>query len=666
MWSGLPQWHSLLATPVATPRLRAMAWAFYAFLIFTAIQLSLGVIELYWISGETIWETKQSRLRVFLAANIFCWVIDFIGRQLLSPRGALPLLRISVVCAVAYLATWAGVLQLGTDSHVATLGVFSGVLLTLYRSPLAGNLQLLLCLCVTLLALHQRGDISIALSNLISDERPLGFALFASFLQPYMIGLIINVSLGRLGAAYEWAVGKQRVLAAEKERLANTDPLTGVRSRTTLERDFNHLLGKASDAGGRLLIMIFDLDNFKHINTFSGHVAGDAVLKHFAQKLMTDLPQAEIYRLGGDEFLGLRVLETEEDLPKFELESLSSEMHVHYLNDDISLTVSIGFCLTEPGESLGSAISRADEAIREVKRSGKSQARAYSEKTSLPKASSRVFTGRSVAAQAGNQAARSISARQVGDAIFDGSISYYLQPILNSKTGERYGVEALLRWHTSQGTLVPLDDYLATFVSLEWQPPFLEYMAKMRLALKERVLEQLAVPIHFNFSMEALGLETYADRISNVLSSDPESASGLVIEVSEKELFSRQPSDYNRDQAREHLINSRRAGAKLALDDFGAELNNFDRLQELQVDMIKIDARFIRSLESDKVNQILVGNMKHLADDLAITLIAEGVETQDQQRVLLDLGIDLHQGWLVGDAVAPEQLFAEALTSHMP
>ena len=146
----LPVWRPITENTVAAPRLWAIGWAFSAFLLFTAIQLGLGVFELYWVAGETLWETEQSRLRIFLVANISCWIVDSIGRWFLTAQNSLALLRVLVVCAVAYLATWAGAFQLGTVSHVATAGIFSGVLLTLLRSPTAGNIQLLLCLSVTL------------------------------------------------------------------------------------------------------------------------------------------------------------------------------------------------------------------------------------------------------------------------------------------------------------------------------------------------------------------------------------------------------------------------------------------------------------------------------------------------------------------------------------
>ena len=85
--------------------------------------------------------------------------------------------------------------------------------------------------------------------------------------------------------------------------------------------------------------------------------------------------------------------------------------------------------------------------------------------------------------------------------------------------------------------------------------------------------------------------------------------------------------------------------------------NNFDRLQDLQVDTIKIDQRFIKSLETEKMSQVLVGTMKHLAEDLGIQIIAEGVETQGQQDILLSLGVDLHQGWLCGKPLPPDEFF---------
>jgi len=659
----LPVWRPISDITVALPRLWAIGWAFYAFLIFTAIQLGLGVFELYWVTGETLWETEQSRLRVFLAANISCWIIDSIGRWFLTNQNSLALLRVVVVCAVAYLAIWAGAFQLGTDSHVATAGIFSGVVLTLFRSPTAGNIQLLLCLCVTLAALWARGDISIGMSDGTFIDIPLGFALFASFLQPYMIGLIINVSLGRMGTAYEWAVHKQRRLAIDNAKLASTDPLTGARSRAGLQRDFQELLEAAEESGYQLLIAIFDLDNFKHINTFSGHVAGDAVLKHFAKALISALPDAHIYRLGGDEFLALLTVETDKDLPRDQLSQLASEMHVQYLNDDISLTTSVGYCFATPHDTLGQAISRADEAIRQVKRSGKSQAQAYSEDTALPNTGGVPTSTRAITALGSNQASRAISARQVGDAISDGSVGYYLQPIFDSKSKALFGVEALIRWLTPKGTLVPLEDYLPTFTSLEWQSPYLEHLSKIRLALRQQISAQLSVPVHFNFSIEALGIENYAERINGELCSSVMPVTSLVIEVSEKELFSRQAPDYSLREAIKRLSTARSAGAKIALDDFGVELNNFDRLQDLQVDMIKIDQRFIKSLETEKMGQVLVRTMKHLAEDLGIQIIAEGVETQGQKDTLLSLGVDLHQGWLFGKPLPPDELF-KSLSSN--
>lgn len=645
------------------PSFWAIGWAFYAFLLFTALQLGLGILELYLVTGETLWETEQSRFLVFLSANIFCWIVDWIGRSYLPSRYALARLRVTVVCIVAMLIIFAGTFQLGTDSHVATAGIFSGVLLTLFRSSTAGILQLLACLVITLLALWARGDIAAAFSNSAFTQRPLGFALFASFLQPYMIGLIINVSLGRVDNAYRWALIRLRKLAAKNEKLANTDPLTGVQSRAGLENDFGRLLEETEQTNGHLLVVLFDLDNFKHINTFSGHVAGDTVLKHFAANVTNTLPDAHVYRLGGDEFLALLCLETKEGLPKLELDQLASEMHVQYLRDDISLTASIGFCFAESKDTLGNAISRADDAISQAKGSGKSQAQGYSDASAPVVSKSTSRTARSVSAVGTDQASGTITPREVGDAISDGSIGYFLQPIFHSRSKMMYGIEALLEWHTPSGRLVPPEKFLSTFASLEWQSPYFEHLSRIRMDLTKRISSNLSVPVHFNFRLEALGNPTYADRISGELANIAATMHGVVIEVSASALLSNQAPEFSVHQANEHLCAAQAAGAKIALDDFGAELNNFDRLRDFTIDMIKIDQKFIEKLDTEKVSQVLVGAMKKISDELGVSIVAKGVATEAQRRALIELGVDLQQGALSGQKLSPDDFFALSGTS---
>lgn len=244
-------------------------------------------------------------------------------------------------------------------------------------------------------------------------------------------------------------------------------------------------------------------------------------------------------------------------------------------------------------------------------------------------------------ARANGTSKSEIPAAAVGAAILDGQIDFALQPIIDARTGEITATEALLRWYLDDGSVVPLADFLSTFVSLEWHPPYYQAINSTRLAILDGVREIKDIDVHFNFSVESLGLSR-ASKLNNVIRSD---LRGFVVEISEKD----SPSTFKNGIPHQDSLLS--AGGKYALDDFGKGFSNLDRLSQLEIDLVKFDISLIKDITDNTRQRAAIKHVTALCEELDIGFIAEGVETVQQESTLLELGVFAHQGFLRGEPI---------------
>jgi len=417
---------------------------------------------------------------------------------------------------------------------------------------------------------------------------------------------------------------------AERSRLR--DPLTELPNKTaTLEWLGKQLCGRPYNLN--LAVLSLDIDGFQEINDTFGHDTGDQLLCSFARLLRRDLPaNTWVARLGSDEFcvvyhqgvhsFGEAIQRARElQLRLHTMETLSPELP---LRPTVSMGVS---CFPEHSNTPLPLLQCANTALMEAKRQGRSQLRAYS--TTL---------------------SRQIRERLVLDGALHKAISREQLRILvqpqSDRNGQICGGEVLLRWHDHQGKQVSP----AFFIPLAEQSGLIFPLTNWVLeASLEQIrlwrLQKLPVP-RLGINISTRLLESFdrnlPDQLHKALADHQLNADAVELEITETALLR------NPVAAAETVRHLAKDGFQIAIDDFGTGYSSLDLLRSLPVHKLKIDGTFIRNLDHSPEDRAIVASTITLAHGLGMVCIAEGVETESQREILLNLGCDQFQGYFCG------------------
>lgn len=416
-------------------------------------------------------------------------------------------------------------------------------------------------------------------------------------------------------------------LVREKEFRASTDMLTGAFSRHEFLARMNDRLDMIRQAhfhGGTasgFVYALIDVDNFKAINDTFGHTAGDAVLKtivHAAQQRSN----WEIGRLGGDEFGAILDLE-DLNAAQLELDGFIQALRRVFREQDSHGFdgVSIGFALAPHHASLEADLMQAaDMALHFAKGNGKGTAAAFSPEIRL------------------EHAYEATLIRDLKAAILLEHLELHYQPLTDGR-GTVLGAEALIRWpHPVLGNMAP-----SNFIPAAERHGLIY---RVTLWVMRRACEDLEKSgfsrISINLSGQALKQPQLVNDLIAILDEHGCPASRFVLEITETVVVN----------ANEKIIDTvnrlRNAGFRIALDDFGTGHCHFKELQQLPVDILKIDRSYIQQLDRDKVAQVFVAATYEIARVLQLVLVAEGVETVEQRELARMCGATVFQGYLEG------------------
>ena len=629
-------------------RVSIIAVSFHIFMGTCVAVIGLTWVEVLALSAEGY--ADQPRFRAFsiyagitggiYAGNFLAGRLGVSPYQLAAARVWLLFIFFSIVMFV-------GPYNLGWHTHAAIAAVFSSILTSvLYSAKRAyASLAWFGMLAAAGFWMNPTRE---PLIDLLASPVSATWGIASALIIPFCVAATMAHVISRILAAYD-AHHLQLLDNSEKLiALAHTDPLTGFHSRGALQAQFEKQVNATAAHQKRIVMALVDLDNLKGINTFFGHSAGDEAIQFAAQHIRTVVPNASYLRLGGDEFLLILASDDEDAAIDSLLRRITHELEFKFGEQSISISMSLGYSTaTSPDKPLNQLIAEADLAMRKAKRQGKSLTLAYAAGDSVPSA----FTGglpKGVHVARANRTSKSeIPAATVGAAILDGQIDFALQPIIDARTGEIIATEALLRWYLSDGSEVPLVDFLSTFVSLEWQPPYYHSINSTRLAILNGVRAIKEIDVHFNFSVASLGLSR-ASKLNNAVRSDMR---GLVVEISEQESSA---TLKNGIPLQDWLLSN---GGKYALDDFGKGLSNIDRLSQLTIDLVKFDHSVIKDVADNRRQRAAIRHVTALCEELDIRFIAEGVETVEQESALLELGVFAHQGFLRGEPMKKSEFF---------
>lgn len=453
-------------------------------------------------------------------------------------------------------------------------------------------------------------------------------------------------SLRRSMKGLKRAVVELRASEAQAHHLAYHDALTGLPNRALFEDKLDRVLASIR-RDEQVAVLMLDLDRFKNVNDTLGHQAGDQVVQEFSSRLLAILGSNEaIARLGGDEFSivlrGIHGLQNIEAICSRILNSVRKPFDI--AGRQAFVGVSIGVALSSEADSERSDLLRkADIALYQAKAEGRN---AY-----------RIFT----AAMDEGVKARSSIEEELRAALADGrQFKVFYQPQVDVATYSLIGLEALVRWHhPTQGIVSP-----GQFISIAEEAGLISALGEW--VLKQACLVSKRWPhlsVSVNLSPVQFRSEDLAKRLITIVRETGADSRKIEFEITESLLLS------DSELSRSTLKALREEGFTIALDDFGTGYSSLSYLRRFGVDKIKIDRSFVQHIGQQDDAIAIVTAIVSLCQGMGLTVIAEGIETEEQKAFLFQIGCRQMQGYLFSHAVPEGQIqdlvehFQTALTA---
>ena len=469
---------------------------------------------------------------------------------------------------------------------------------------------------------------------IVSDEAVGVFVLYANEIELFReeeLKLLTELA-GDIAFAIDHLDKQQRL-----DYLAYYDELTGLANHTLfLERVAQYLRG--ASGGHKLAVALIDLERFKNVNDSLGQPAGDALLRQVAQWLTGITGDASLLaRVGADHFAGVlpKVKEGGDVVRLLEKTMEAFRTHPFYLNNSVyRIAAKVGVAVfPDDGDDADTLFKHAEAALKKAKTSGERYLFYKQDMT---------------AAVAGKLTLEN----QLRQAIDNEEFVLYYQPKVNLASGKMTSAEALIRWNDPRSGLVPPGRFI----------PILEETGLIyevgRWALHQAIADYLrwrrmglpAVRIAVNVSPLQLRHRGFIAEIEQAIGIDPQAAAGLELEITESLLMENVKYSIASLQAIHAM------GISIAIDDFGTGFSSLSYLSKFPADTLKIDRSFVLDMTASPEGLALVSTIISLAHALKLKVVAEGVETEEQQRLLHLLGCDEMQGFLFSKPV-PGEIF---------
>ncbi len=452
-----------------------------------------------------------------------------------------------------------------------------------------------------------------------------------------VIGLLVLVRQSLTVHENQQLARAVAVREAQLRHQAFHDQLTGVANRALFIDRAAHALALHHRDRRPLSICFLDLDGFKAVNDQLGHNAGDDILKEVSTRLLAVLSEADtLSRFGGDEFAVL--LENQSDpmgVGRALLESLRAPFSLS--GREVSVLASIGVArvdLLDPTPTVDELLLRADLAMYVVKRRGKADVLLHTAGMQLDEVDDIMLS------------------RALSVALLGNEVSVSFQPIVDLSTGRLDTMEALARWAPGGRPVAP-EDFVRVAETCHLIDPL------FRLVLGEacaQLVRWTSLPggahlrVAVNVSPGQLGSARLPSLVAAELDRHGLAGARLVLEITETGGLV--------DTATTHAVcrELRALGVSLSVDDFGAGQSSLARLRDLPVNEIKIDRSFVTDVDRDEARRCFVWGVVAFAERVGITVIAEGVEREEEREVLSRLGCHRAQGFLFSRPVSADKV----------
>ncbi len=421
-------------------------------------------------------------------------------------------------------------------------------------------------------------------------------------------------------------VTEQRSLERQLSHRAFHDELTGLANRALFLDRMDHALRVVRSDDDPVVVLFIDLDDFKSVNDALGHGVGDDMLRSIADRIrrvagVGDTPA----RLGGDEFALLledrggvdRALDVAEAL----LEALGQP--VPLAGHVLAVLASVGVAVSTPGMTTAGLLRDADIAMYEAKRAGKSQIKIFDPAMRLT-------------------ASRHLEFRtDLGSAIERNELRLVFQPMIDLRSHQVVGAEALLRWeHPTRGPIGP-----AEFIPIAERAglivPIGMWVVEESIRSAARWQPRGPLRVSVNVSAQQIRSPDFVDHVRRSLEAHQLDPALLAMEISETMLVDEIES------TADNLAQLRELGVLIALDDFGTGYCSLSYVRRFPVDIVKIDRQFVQELDGDPRALPMAAMILQLTTGLGVLSVAEGIEHPAQLSALQALGCDIGQGFLL-------------------
>ncbi|BCD60938.1 MULTISPECIES: EAL domain-containing protein [unclassified Nitratiruptor] len=397
----------------------------------------------------------------------------------------------------------------------------------------------------------------------------------------------------------------------ELDRLARKDTLTGLYNRNSffLEKEkYKHPA-----------LILINIDRFKHFNDIYGTEVGDCILKSVAntikEHIKTIIPNAQLFRIGGDDFAILTEKDTM-DLEKIAcaITHLFQTKPIFCHNLEVFITVSIGISTSKP------LLETADIALKEVKKNPQKTCLYY---TSSQNLLNKVDTNLKMT-------------NMLIDAIKNKNIIPFYQAIVDIRNNQKIKYEVLARIKTDRGV-----ESIYPYLKLAKEIKLYKSITKMIFLQSFAMMSKKNIAFSLNISIDDIIDPDFTKMIDELFRLYPNLQDKITFEI----LESASIADY--EIVKEFIKKVKRFGAKIAIDDFGSGYSNFEHLLNLQIDYIKIDGSLIKNIHKDKNAKLIVWMIVNFTQAADIKTVAEFVHSQEVYEAIKDIGIDYAQGFFL-------------------
>lgn len=421
--------------------------------------------------------------------------------------------------------------------------------------------------------------------------------------------------------------------------LAYHDQLTGLANRLKLEEELTKAISLAEKQQNHIAVIFIDIDNFKKINDTFGHDIGDLLLQKVAIRLQKNVRNADIVaRLGGDEFV--IILNNLADpfiiASRIVKNIMQTIIEPIFINErKFHITLSLGVSIyPENGATSFTLFKNADIAMYSAKQSGRNTYK---------------FCTSELEAELYEKNCLEL---ELYDAMAKDELLLYYQPKICLKTNKITGVEVLMRWaHSTKGLIPPMQ-----FIPLAEATGLIVPMTNMilhQVCKQIKIWQSLNLPVFtvaINLSVRSFQEANFIQTLSTILNEHAIDKSLIEFEITESLIMK------NIEQGSNLLAELKTLGVQISIDDFGTGYSSLNYLKQLAFDSLKIDKTFIRDISCDKNAATIVTAVIEMAHTMNMTVIAEGVESEEQFNFLKEKGCEQIQGFYICEPLPENKL----------